>query len=104
MATTYSKDGKTYTSGGITYDVSSGQAIDPTSGEKLINIKKREEARKRKIDSINYEDTGGLPKNLRYPYARIEDGMDFLKIQIATYTPPDLNLEALLNVKTLKKM
>ena len=99
MATTYSKDGKTYTSGGITYDVSSGQAIDPTSGEKLINIKKREEARKRKIDSINYEDTGGLPKNLRYPYARIEDGMDFLKIQIATYTPPDLNLEALLNVK-----
>ena len=99
MATTYSKDGKTYTSGGITYDVSSGQAIDPTSGEKLINIKKREEARKRKIDSINYEDTGGLPKNLRYPYARIEDGMDFLKIQIATYTPPDLNLEALINVK-----
>ena len=99
MATTYSKDGKTYTSGGITYDVSSGQAIDPTSGEKLINIKKREEARKRKIDSINYEDTGGLPKNLRYPYARIEDGMDFLKIQIATYTPPDLNLETLLNVK-----
>lgn len=103
MATTYSKDGKTYTSGGITYDVSSGQAIDPTSGEKLINIKKREEARKRKIDSINYEDTGGLPKNLRYPYARIEDGMDFLKIQIATYTPPDLNLEALLNVKNPEK-
>ena len=32
MATTYSKDGKTYNSGGITYDVSSGQAIDPTSG------------------------------------------------------------------------
>ena len=103
MATTYSKDGKTYTSGGITYDVSSGQAIDPTSGEKLINIKKREEARKRKIDSINYEDTGGLPKNLRYPYARIEDGMDFLKIQIATYTPPDLNLETLLNVKNPEK-
>ena len=103
MATTYSKDGKTYTSGGITYDVSSGQAIDPTSGEKLINIKKREEARKRKIDSINYEDTGGLPKNLRYPYARIEDGMDFLKIQIATYTPPDLNLEALLDVKNPDK-
>ena len=103
MATTYSKDGKTYTSGGITYDVSSGQAIDPTSGEKLINIKKREEARKRKIDSINYEDTGGLPKNLRYPYARIEDGMDFLKIDIATYTPPDLNLETLLNVKNPDK-
>ena len=46
----------------------------------------------------SYSDTGGLPKQLRYPYARIEDGMDFLKIQIASYTPPDLNLEALINV------
>ena len=103
MTSTYSKDGKTYTSGGITYDVSSGRAIDPSSGEFLTNIKKREERRKRVIDSINYGDTGGLPKNLRYPYARIEDGMDFLKIEIATYTPPDLNLEALLNVKNPEK-
>ena len=66
--------------------------------EYVANVKKREEQRKNDLEA-SYSDTGGLPKNLRYPYARIEDGMDFLKIQIATYTPPDLNLETLLNVK-----
>lgn len=66
--------------------------------EYVANVKKREEQRKNDLES-SYSDTGGLPKNLRYPYARIEDGMDFLKIEIATYTPPDLNLETLLNVK-----
>ena len=48
--------------------------------------------------NIDYNDTGGLPANLRYPYAMIDDGMDFLKIEIATYTPPDLDLGGLLNV------
>ena len=70
--------------------------------EYVANVKKREEelATQKKNDlEASYSDTGGLPKNLRYPYARIEDGMDFLKIEIATYTPPDLNLETLLNVK-----
>ena len=66
--------------------------------EYVANVKKREEQRKNDLEA-SYSDTGGLPKNLRYPYARIEDGMDFLKIQIASYTPPDLNLETLLNVK-----
>lgn len=66
--------------------------------EYVANVKKREEQRKNDLEA-SYSDTGGLPKNLRYPYARIEDGMDFLKIEIATYTPPDLNLETLLNVK-----
>ena len=70
--------------------------------EYVANVKKREEQRKNDLEA-SYSDTGGLPKNLRYPYARIEDGMDFLKIQIATYTPPDLNLEALLNVKNPDK-
>ena len=98
MSTRYSEDGKTYTSGGVTYDIASGRAID-SSGEFLTNVKKRKEARQKYLDTIDYGDTGGLPKNLRYPYARIEDGMDFLKIEIATYTPPDLNLETLLNVK-----
>ena len=42
MATKYSNDGKTYTSGGITYEVSSGRAIN-TDGEYLTNVKKREE-------------------------------------------------------------
>ena len=70
--------------------------------EYVANVKKREEQRKNDLEA-SYSDTGGLPKNLRYPYARIEDGMDFLKIQIATYTPPDLNLEALLDVKNPDK-
>ena len=97
MTTVYSKDGSTYTTGGITYDSASGQAIDATSGEKLINIKKREERQKRL--EKGYSDTGGLPANLRYPYARIENSMDILRIQIATYTPPGLNLTGLLDVK-----
>ena len=58
------------------------------------NIKKTQ----REPDNINYNDTGGLPANLRYPYAMIDEGMDFLKIQIATYTAPDLDLGGLLNV------
>ena len=73
--------------------------------EYVANVKKREQelATQKKNDlEASYSDTGGLPKNLRYPYARIEDGMDFLKIQIATYTPPDLNLETLLNVPESK--
>ena len=60
------------------------------------NIKKREEIEKNREEG--YRDTGGLPANLRYPYAMIDSGMDFLKIQIATYTPPDVELEGLLNV------
>ena len=60
-----------------------------------FHAKKRREAY---LDSIDYNDTGGLPANLRYPYSMIDDGMDFLKIQIATYTAPDLNLSGLLDV------
>ena len=70
--------------------------------EYVANVKKREEelaTQKKNELEASYSDTGGLPKDLRYPYARIEDGMDFLKIEIATYTPPDLNLETLINVK-----
>ena len=60
-----------------------------------FHAKKRREAY---LDSIDYNDTGGLPASLRYPYSMIDDGMDFLKIQIATYTAPDLNLSGLLDV------
>jgi len=63
------------------------------------SAKKREEY----INSIDYNDTGGLPANLRYPYAMIDSGMDFLKIQIATYTAPDLNLSGLLDVNNEDK-
>ena len=65
-------------------------------GTTYETVKKREQIEKNREEG--YRDTGGLPANLRYPYAMIDSGMDFLKIQIATYTPPDVELEGLLNV------
>ena len=65
----------------------------PTLAQK--NAKRREEY----INSIDYNDTGGLPRKLRYPYSAITEEMDFLKVQIATYTAPGLNLEGLLDVR-----
>ena len=75
---------------------SSGSVVDIVSGKKqgIENDKKREEGY-----GVNYDDRGGLPKSLRYPYSAIEEGMDFLKISIATYTPPNLDLEGLATVK-----
>lgn len=35
-------------------------------------------------------------KNLRYPYARIDNNSDYLMIQIAEFVPPNLNLDAAL--------
>ena len=60
---------------------------------RIENKKKREEGY-----GVNYDDRGGLPKKLRYPFSAIENGMDFLKISIATYTPPNLNLQGLASV------
>jgi len=74
-----------------------GQTLGEYQDEQ--SAKKREEY----INSIDYNDTGGLPANLRYPYAMIDSGMDFLKIQIATYTAPDLNLSGLLDVNNEDK-
>ena len=74
-----------------------GQTLGQYQDEQ--SAKKREEY----INSIDYNDTGGLPANLRYPYAMIDSGMDFLKIQIATYTAPDLNLSGLLDVNNKDK-
>lgn len=65
-------------------------------GTTYETVKKREEIEKNREEG--YRDTGGLPANLRYPYAMIDSGMDFLKIQIATYTPPDVEIEGLLDV------
>ena len=65
-------------------------------GTTYATVKKREEIEKNREEG--YRDTGGLPANLRYPYAMIDSGMDFLKIQIATYTPPDVQIEGLLDV------
>ena len=62
------------------------------------NTKKREEGY-----GVNYDDRGGLPKSLRYPYSAIEEGMDFLKISIATYTAPKLDLQGLATVSKKEK-
>ena len=86
----YKKDEEYYSGKEYSRNAASGNVIPRAEYEREQRIKQD------LIDS--YSDTGGLPKQLRYPYARIEDGMDFLKIQIASYTPPDLNLETLLNV------
>ena len=86
----YKKDEEYYSGKEYSRNAASGKIISRSAYEREQRIKQDLQ------DS--YSDTGGLPKNLRYPYARIEDGMDFLKIQIASYTPPDLNLEALINV------
>ena len=91
----YKKDEEYYSSSEYRKNVASGKIIPRSAYEREQRIKQDLQ------DS--YSDTGGLPKQLRYPYARIEDGMDFLKIQIASYTPPDLNLEALINVNNPEK-
>ena len=86
----YKKDEEYYSSSEYRKNAASGNFIPRSAYEREQRIKQDLQ------DS--YSDTGGLPKQLRYPYARIEDGMDFLKIQIASYTPPDLNLEGLIKV------
>ena len=86
----YKKDEEYYSGKEYRQNVASGNIISRSAYEREQRIKQDLQ------DS--YSDTGGLPKQLRYPYARIEDGMDFLKIQIASYTPPDLNLEGLIKV------
>ena len=91
----YGKDEAYYSGKEYSQNAASGNIISRSAYEREQRIKQDLQ------DS--YSDTGGLPKNLRYPYARIEDGMDFLKIQIASYTPPDLNLEALINVNNPDK-
>ena len=70
------------------------------AGIKQAEANKAEFHAKRREEELEkaYNNTGGLPANLRYPYAMIDEGMDFLKIQIATYTAPDLDLGGLLNV------
>ena len=70
------------------------------AGIKQAEANKAEFHAKRREEELEkgYTNTGGLPANLRYPYAMIDSGMDFLKIQISTYTPPGVELEGLLDV------
>ena len=69
------------------------------AGIKQAKANRAAKKRQDYIDTIDYDDRGGLPKSLRYPYSAIEEGMDFLKISIATYTAPNLDLQGLATVK-----
>jgi hypothetical protein len=40
----------------------------------------------------NKTNTNKADRNLRYPYAMLDSNTDYLRIDIATYSPPDLNL------------
>ena len=40
----------------------------------------------------NKTKTNKADRNLRYPYAMLDSNTDYLKIDIATYSPPTLNL------------
>ena len=75
------------------------------AGRKQAEANKAEFHAKRREEELEraYNNTGGLPANLRYPYAMIDSGMDFLKIQIATYTPSSVELQGLLNVDNKDK-
>ena len=68
------------------------------AGKKQAEANRAAKKRQDYIDTIDYDDRGGLPKSLRYPYSAIEEGMDFLKISIATYTAPKLDLQGLATV------
>ena len=79
-----------------------GEYNPDTNTRKLLNEtfpneKKREESGvvpdKTSKGKIDYDNRGGLPKTLRYPFAAIQEGMDFLKMQIATFTPSGTDLQ-----------
>tara|TARA_B100001121_G_C18674941_1_gene615793 strand:- start:191 stop:1342 length:1152 start_codon:yes stop_codon:yes gene_type:complete len=81
-----------------------GEYNPDTNTRKLLNEtfpneKKREESGttpdKTSKGKIDYDNRGGLPKTLRYPFAAIQEGMDFLKMQIATFTPSGTDLDSI---------
>ena len=81
-----------------------GEYNPDTNTRKLLNEtfpneKKREESGttpdKTSKGKIDYDNRGGLPKTLRYPFAAIQEGMDFLKMQIATFTESGTDLDSI---------
>ena len=97
MSTVYSDDGSTYTTGGITYESSTGRAIDTTSGKYLTDIEKPNKTVDNTIKetSSNSNIKSYKKKTLSYPIARRNDSKtDYLKIEIADYQAPKLNLPA----------
>ena len=94
MSTVYSDDGKTYTTGGITYDASSGRPIT-SDGTFLLDRENKTVDNTGKETSSNNNQKGVKKKTFSYPLARRNDSKtDYLQIEIAEYSAPGLNLPA----------
>ena len=94
MSTVYSDDGKTYTTGGITYDASSGRPIT-SDGTFLLDRENKTVDNTGKETSSNNNQKGVKKKTYSYPLARRNDSKtDYLQIEIAEYSAPGLNLPA----------
>ncbi len=94
MATVYSKDGSTYTTGGITYDASSGRPITSDGGF-LLDQENKTFASTNKETSNNNNADGHKTKLFTYPVARKNDSeTDYFMMEIAEYQAPGLDLPA----------
>ena len=94
MSTVYSNDGKTYTTGGITYDVSSGRPVTSDGGF-LLDQENKTVDNTIKETSSNNNQKGVKKKTFSYPLARRNDSKtDYLQIEIAEYQAPGLKLPA----------
>ena len=94
MATVYSKDGSTYTTGGLTYDASSGRPITSDGGF-LLDQENNAVASTNKETSSNNNADGHKTKLFTYPVARKNDSeTDYFMMEIAEYQAPGLDLPA----------
>jgi len=86
MSTEYSKDGSTYTTGGITYDTSTGRPVTSDGGF-LLEAEKKSEINKATIGqaSAKSQRRGGV---LRYPLEALTGTTDYLQIDILEYKRP----------------
>ena len=83
MSTVYSKDGSTYTTGGITYDASTGRPVTPDGGFLLEAEKKSEINNASKGQATaKSQRRGGV---LRYPLEALTGTTDYLQINIIEY-------------------
>ena len=99
MATVYSKDGSTYTTGGITYDASSGRPITSDGGF-LLDQENNAIASTNKATSSSNNADGHKTKLFTYPVARKNDSeTDYFMMEIAEYQAPKLDLPAFDEVK-----
>ena len=86
MSTEYSKDGSTYTTGGITYDTSTGRPVTSDGGF-LLEAEKKSEINKATIgqSTAKTQRRGGV---LRYPLEALTGTTDYLQIDILEYKRP----------------